>query len=118
MMRRGLTVTLMCTLTWSLNNIALEDVTTYSTVIVCSYLAINVTLPSQVLLVMDKRTQETFILKVSVCVSVSKPSNLNERVAASKSLTLSNAYLHLCLSLVSCINQYVLNRLLISATGN
>uniref|UniRef100_A0A3P8X2Z8 Ribosomal protein S6 kinase polypeptide 1 n=1 Tax=Cynoglossus semilaevis TaxID=244447 RepID=A0A3P8X2Z8_CYNSE len=33
-------------------------------VFVCSYVAINSTLPSQVLLVMDKRTEETFILKV------------------------------------------------------
>lgn len=48
----------------------------YIILYVCSYLAINGTLPSQVLLVMDKRTQETFILKVSlicVCVCVCTP---------------------------------------------
>lgn len=63
----------MCALTLSLKNTALEDITTTSssTVHVCLCLAINANLPSQVLLVMDKITQETFILKVSgMCVLV------------------------------------------------
>lgn len=68
-------MTLLWALTLSLKNTALEDRTTTSsdTVHVCLCLAINANLPSQVLLVMDKITQETFILKVSgmcVCVCV------------------------------------------------
>lgn len=78
----------MCALTLSLENTALEDITTTSsqTVRVCLCLAINANLPSQVLLVMDKITQETFILKVSgmcvlvvcacVCVYVATPLTL------------------------------------------